>query len=202
MAGEPTLRKGDHEQDGWVTYAQQQLSARGEDFVTADGHFGAATEDAVKKFQTAHGLHADGVIGDATWVALTGADATAHEHGHEHRGHADHGSHVVWSSQDGSDDGFYRPDADDIMWLANVVGDHPVKANEHMATMTIDATGHIEFFYLGALDGTAEAKPGGTMVGSVTGVRAAYGHGTHAYTLEMPTELGAAKRRGSFTVPE
>ena len=32
-----------------------------------------------------------------------------------------------------------------------MVGDHPVKANEHMATMTIDATGHIEFFYLGEL---------------------------------------------------
>ena len=201
MAGEPTLRKDDHEKDGWVKYAQQQLSSRGDAFVEADGYFGPSTEDAVKAFQRANHLHADGVIGDATWAALTGADSATREHGQEHHGHADHGSHVVWSSQDSSEDGYYRADADDVMWLANVVGDSAVPGNQHLATMALKATGHIEFFYLVSLDGAPEAQPGGTMCGQVTGVKASYGTGEHEYTLEMPAELGGAVRHGTFTVP-
>ena len=202
MAGEPTLRKGDHEKDGWVQYAQQQLSSRGDVFVEADGRFGQSTEDAVKAFQKANNLHPDGVIGDSTWIALTGAEVTKHEHGHEHRGHADHGSHVVWSSQDASEDGYYRNDTDDVMWLANVVGDHPVPSNQHLATITMKADGHIEFFYLVSLDGATEAQPGGTMVGTITGVQASYGGGLHEYTLQMPDELGGAVREGDFSVPQ
>jgi hypothetical protein len=30
MAGQPTLRHGDHEKDGWVKYLQEQLNYRAE----------------------------------------------------------------------------------------------------------------------------------------------------------------------------
>jgi peptidoglycan L-alanyl-D-glutamate endopeptidase CwlK len=35
--------------------------------VSTDGDFGSATESATKKFQKAHGLTADGIVGNKTW---------------------------------------------------------------------------------------------------------------------------------------
>ena len=39
-----------------------------------DGKFGPLTEEAVKEFQTAHGLVADGIVGEKTWAALKAAE--------------------------------------------------------------------------------------------------------------------------------
>ena len=39
-----------------------------------DGKFGPLTEEAVKEFQTAHGLTADGIVGAKTWAALKSAE--------------------------------------------------------------------------------------------------------------------------------
>lgn len=38
--------------------------------VMADGNFGPLTEEAVKEFQKANGLVADGIVGDKTWAVL------------------------------------------------------------------------------------------------------------------------------------
>ena len=40
----------------------------------ADGDFGPATVEAVKDFQKAHGMKADGLVGPATYAALLGRD--------------------------------------------------------------------------------------------------------------------------------
>lgn len=42
--------------------------------LTDDGIFGEQTEKAVIEYQKAHGLVADGVVGDKTWEALTASD--------------------------------------------------------------------------------------------------------------------------------
>jgi hypothetical protein len=52
-----------------AVWAQEHLISAGYN-VGVDGGFGANTEKAVKSFQTAHGLTADGIIGPATWQAL------------------------------------------------------------------------------------------------------------------------------------
>ncbi|WP_412539152.1 penicillin-insensitive murein endopeptidase [Longispora sp. K20-0274] len=55
---------------GVDTLAVQYLLQQHGVSVTADGDFGAGTTSAVKSFQAAHGLAADGVVGAATWGAL------------------------------------------------------------------------------------------------------------------------------------
>ncbi len=63
--GRPTLRRG---MTGPLT-AQVQAKVG----VAVDGKFGAITEAAVRAFQRARGLVADGIVGPKTWAALDAA---------------------------------------------------------------------------------------------------------------------------------
>lgn len=62
------IRSGDQGED--VKDLQRALNAAGFNAGAADGHFGARTETALKAFQTARGLVADGVAGPKTLRAL------------------------------------------------------------------------------------------------------------------------------------
>ena len=66
----PTIKLGSKGSE--VKKAQQLLIAKGYSCGTAgaDGDFGAATYNAVKKFQADNGLEADGIVGANTWAAL------------------------------------------------------------------------------------------------------------------------------------
>lgn len=67
-SGDRTLRVGSKGDD--VRNLQTMLTERGFDLGTVDGHFGGLTLSAVKDFQTANGLTADGVVGAKTWATL------------------------------------------------------------------------------------------------------------------------------------
>jgi putative chitinase len=56
------LRKGDNNDN--VKLLQQKLG------IDPIGNFGPKTEEAVKAFQTKHGLTADGIVGDGTWAKI------------------------------------------------------------------------------------------------------------------------------------
>jgi hypothetical protein len=65
------LRPGSSGSD--VVALQQRLIALGYKPGNPDGTFGAATTEAVKAFQAAKGLPADGIVGQRTWDALNAA---------------------------------------------------------------------------------------------------------------------------------
>ncbi|WP_406144818.1 peptidoglycan-binding protein [Streptomyces sp. NBC_01012] len=59
-----------------VKAVQTLLNQQGYDAGTEDGVFGTRTQDAVRAFQTARGLDADGTVGPQTWTALLSAGTT------------------------------------------------------------------------------------------------------------------------------
>ena len=67
----PTLRRGSR--GDLVITLQQMLEKAGYTPGKIDGIYGAKTEEAVKAFQGAHGLKADGICGQKTWAALDNA---------------------------------------------------------------------------------------------------------------------------------
>lgn len=54
-----------------IAAIQQALANHGYD-VSADGAYGAATQEAVRQFQADYGLESDGIVGTATYEALMG----------------------------------------------------------------------------------------------------------------------------------
>ncbi len=69
---EPVLRKGSN--DPAVRDLQEALKTLGHDPGPVDGVFGEKTEAAVKMFQQAREIAADGVVGRVTWININEAD--------------------------------------------------------------------------------------------------------------------------------
>ncbi len=66
-ASHPVLQKGSQGND--VIDLQNELIDAGYK-VLADGDFGENTDEALRDFQSRHGLEADGVVGARTWAML------------------------------------------------------------------------------------------------------------------------------------
>lgn len=64
----PTLKKG--MKNDYVLHWQKYLNLNGFFCGNEDGKFGPNTEIAVKQYQMAHGLKADGIIGPKTWTMV------------------------------------------------------------------------------------------------------------------------------------
>jgi len=65
VSGEPELTK--YQSGEWVQYLQQQLQYQGYYNGQIDGEFGDDLETAVRSYQSAYGLNADGVVRQDTW---------------------------------------------------------------------------------------------------------------------------------------
>lgn len=67
IASAPVIKLGS--QGDLVVWAQEHLITAGYP-TSVDGGYGPLTQAAVQRFQTAHGLTPDGIVGPATWAAL------------------------------------------------------------------------------------------------------------------------------------
>ena len=102
----------------------------------------------------------------------------------------------------GHEDGHWNADSDTVIWIATVVGDHPIATGEHNACATVtthDGTQHMEFMQLQNF-GTFTGQPGESMFVQWSGAKAQLGAGTHRYVVELPSELGGQARHGEFTI--
>lgn len=73
VADQPFARQGSPKSEG-IKNIQHHLNAAGHTpALTADGIFGPKTGAAAKWFQAAHGLAADGIVGNNTWKKLAPA---------------------------------------------------------------------------------------------------------------------------------
>ena len=77
----PSLQLGFKGSDA-VRTVQKRLKELGYYSGAADGDFGPATEKAVKEFQKANGLSADGKVGEKTMKKLTSKDAVTYKEAH------------------------------------------------------------------------------------------------------------------------
>lgn len=64
----PTLKL--YSRGEWVKVLQAILNAKNNAKLDVDGDFGVLTYSSVNKFQTAHGLERDGIVGPLTWGEL------------------------------------------------------------------------------------------------------------------------------------
>ena len=64
----PTLKL--YSKGEWVAVLQAMLNAENKAGLEVDGEFGVFTYSAVNKYQTAHGLERDGIVGPLTWGEL------------------------------------------------------------------------------------------------------------------------------------
>ena len=69
VSGFPEIYAGTQQKE-YVIRLQERLNALGYDVGSVDGIFGDGTRNAVIAFQSAKGLVADGIVGQATWKAL------------------------------------------------------------------------------------------------------------------------------------
>lgn len=72
VAEHPLLERGSR--GDLVVWAQEHLVGAGQTQLPVTGVFGKQTYAAVRSFQAAHGLAADGVIGTTTWSSLLSAE--------------------------------------------------------------------------------------------------------------------------------
>lgn len=82
MADEPELQQGVSGE--WVQYLQGLLQGAGAWSGNADGEFGEELAEAVRQYQSNHGLSSTGVVDQQTWDALTGAASAQGEQGGQH----------------------------------------------------------------------------------------------------------------------
>jgi peptidoglycan hydrolase-like protein with peptidoglycan-binding domain len=202
MTGEPTLRYGDHEADGWVKYLQEKLQVE-DDKLVATGVFDDPTLAAVQAFQAHRQLSfVDGIVGDETWAALRseehhapGVDGLpAHEH-------VDLGLHLVFYNQESDD--LYFPDYDTIGAAIVNVGSTQCYSGVPVHFTLTKENGEVIHpdIVLTVPQGPDPAQPGDTQWCQITDAKHILGTGTHHVEIRLSDAVGGETKKFSITIP-
>jgi len=137
-ARQPTLRKGDKGQDGWVEYLQQCLNKHLGLSLATDGDFGSGTHKAVVAFQGKNKLMVDGVVGNQTWAALReGQPEKPSTDGREPHTYVERGPEARWDTE--NKNAVYLKGKDQLVMFATSVGDASV--DDFHAVVRVTAPG-------------------------------------------------------------
>jgi hypothetical protein len=120
---QPTLRYGDHSEDGWVEYLQELLNFHTGNSLERDGDFGKKTLKAVRAFQKQAGIKVDGIVGNQTWAALReGAPEMPGTDGRDPHTFVDEGKKARWLYETGI--AWYYASSDEFALDLVSVGDN------------------------------------------------------------------------------
>jgi peptidoglycan hydrolase-like protein with peptidoglycan-binding domain len=159
---QPTLRKGDKSQDGWVEYLQFRLNIRLGTTLPRDGKFDTKVRNAVIKLQKKDKLMVDGIVGNQTWAALRfDKPEPPSTDGRKPHTFVERGVEARWSSETKNTNRYFS-ETDVFQLAVDSVGDTEIK--KAIATIRVTAPGtksKVKTFPLGpAQKGRGQARTG------------------------------------------
>lgn len=197
-AGQPTLRKGDEDPDGWVEYLQGLLRNHNAPSLQVTGVFDQATHDAVIQFQSMPRepmALVDGVVGNETWSLLrkNPERAAVGTDGRDPHSHSEQGAEARWMVES-SETAVYVEGSDTLELIAATVGTESIEGMKVQIKLNGAAT-------------TAEFGPQRTHrpvgIGHMVVLKevSKIASGEVAVEAIMPGPLGGDRWNGTITVP-
>lgn len=191
-SGEPTLRPGDNDADGWVEYMQQLLNHHaGTTIVAEDGNFDPDTHAAVLHLQQQYNVLEDGVVGNQTWAVLRGEPAApAGTDGRAPHTFEETGPQARWF-EEGTGGTMYDPSTDVLTLFLASTGEQRI--DDFEATVRVTGNDAGELFTVQAPLGPPVAEHpggGGNYTIEFSGLHESYGDGVHTVEAYLPAELG------------
>jgi peptidoglycan hydrolase-like protein with peptidoglycan-binding domain len=133
---QPTLRKGDKSDDGWVEYLCMLLDVKAGSKLPRDGKFSAAVHKVVVKYQGDNGLMVDGIVGNQTWASLRDdAPEKPSTDGREPGTFVEEGAEARWDFESNLH-AIYRKKDDEVLLAISSVGQEKIDNFEAKVRVT------------------------------------------------------------------
>jgi hypothetical protein len=206
-ARQPTLRRGDKSQDGWVEYLQQLLNGKLATKLDLDGDFGPATEKAVLAFQKREKIQEDRVVGNQTWAALReGQPEKPSTDGRKPHTFVERGAEARWDSE--REAAFYFEADDEMQMFLHSVGDASIEGFKVTVRVTPPSTkAKVVRIPIGKPEGATKTGQGQSHVLHIPGFKARFpatdpAAKVNSYKLEafLDAELGGDLWNGEILV--
>ena len=204
-SSQPTLRKGDQSEDGWVEYLQGMLffQFKKQRSFDINGKFDQATHQGVLDFQAREKLMVDGIVGNQTWAALRNAKPQPPgTDGKEPGSHVETGAEARWATEK-NDFTKYDAGKDDLSLSIVSIGTESIEGKMAVVRVT-PATGKasVQKLPIGPALFSAPGDDASSHRVHLARFRATFGTGTHKIDAYLPKELGGDNWSDPYTLEE